>query len=219
MGATLGPSPPAKLVELSRGAATRPAAAPGVGLGRICTPLSLRRCPLAGGGIPGPDGADRDPRGAHTSTQVRGSCEPRSAPCGRREGAPSGGSEWGPRVASPPSPRPSDSLALPSRQVHGPEAWAAAGGDGARGSQVPGSVKSRDKGSAVRWSHDTRAKAPVCPAFAVIRPSHPCLSPVLFGSLFAGCSDFSRELGGGKHCCCKGYLWANRSFLQLIRRF
>lgn len=91
VGATLGPSPPAKLVELSRGAATRPAAAPGVGLGPICTPFSLRRCPLAGCGIPGPDGAARDPRGARTSTQARGSCEPRSAPCGRREGAPSGG--------------------------------------------------------------------------------------------------------------------------------
>lgn len=119
----------------------------------------------------------------------------RAAQCSVRPSG--GGPEWGPRVASPPSPRPSDSLALPSRQVHGPGAWAATGGDGARGSLVPGRVKSRDKGSALRWSHDARAKAPVCPAFAVIWPTLPCRSPVLFGGRFAGCSDFSRERGGG----------------------
>lgn len=116
------------------------------GSGPICAPRSLRPCPFAGSarrgrgrsGIPGPDGAGRDPRGARTSTQAAGSCEPRCALCGGRE--ESGGSE-GPREASPPSPPSSDSLA-----VHARSAGLVIGGGGrVSGSLVRGrGVKSRD---------------------------------------------------------------------------
>lgn len=97
------------------------------GSGPICAPRSLRPCPFAGSarrgrgrsGIPGPDGAGRDPRGARTSTQAAGSCEPRCALCGGRE--ESGGSE-GPREASPPSP-PVFGFPCGSRQVRGSGDW------------------------------------------------------------------------------------------------
>lgn len=203
MGATpAGPSPPAKLVlTLPRCRGPRAWVS-----GPTCAPRSLRRCPLARAARTGAAAGSRDPTAPAATLVAHGPLrEPRGAPCGRRQESRAGRGPGRRRLRSPPPPHPpAVGFLRGSRQVHGPGAWAAAAPGRWRRLGLAGSLQhevgSGGQGSAPRWPLDARAKAPVCPAFAVV------CARVFPRGRRAGFPRLEPRARWRKHCCCEGYL-------------